>query len=174
MAKKIFLTVNRVITRIEETIVAIGVLTATFLIFYNVILRQFSTQSLTWAEELTRYIMIWVTFFGGNLCVQNNVHVKMDLLHIKLPKKAAKTLVSLTYLVCIAGCLFLAYTGYHLTVQIATLGQVSPSMPWLKMWVINISVPIFAVIGVKDYVWLLWLNIRSREEIVKEIGGASV
>ena len=169
--KQILWKINTLVTNMEKIIVGTGVLTATFLIFYNVILRQFSARSLAWAEELTRYIMIWVTFFGANLCIQNNVHVKMDLLHIKLPAKAAKWIVSLTYVICIIGCVFLALTGYTLTLQIARLGQISSSMPWLKMWLVNICSPIFAVIGMKDYTWLLVLNILDREKIIKETGG---
>ena len=73
--KQILWKINTLVTNMEKIIVGTGVLAATFLIFYNVILRQFSARSLAWAEELTRYIMIWVTFFGANLCIQNNVHV---------------------------------------------------------------------------------------------------
>lgn len=171
--KKAFLAVHRALDIAEKAIVGTGVLAASFIIFVNVVMRYGFSHSFAWAEELTRYIMFWVTFLGGNLCVQNNIHVKMDLLHVKLPKKAAKALVSFTYLVCIAGCVFLLGYGVQLTNQIFTLGQVATSMPWLKMWVVNLAIPIFAVIGIKDYLWLLILNIRSKDEIVKTLEGAS-
>jgi len=169
--KKCLKWIDDSITKIEKGIVAAGVLAASFIIFFNVISRSMLNHSFTWAEEMTRYIMVWVTFFGSNLCVQNNIHVKMDLLHVKLPHKAAKVLVSVSYFLCIAGCLFLTYFGWKLTMQIMSLGQVSTAMPWLKMWIVNIAIPIFGIIAIKDYCRLLIKNLISRDEIVKELGG---
>lgn len=157
------------ITCAEEYAVGIGVLATVVLIFIDVCMRHLTDQSLVWAEELVRYIIIWVTFLGGNLAVQRNVHVKMDIVHIKAPKKVAKAVVSITYVICIIGCLFLTYVGAKLTRQVLKLDQVSSAMPWFKMWIVNLCVPIFGVIGIKDYVWLLILNIRDKDEIVKEI-----
>lgn len=156
---------------LEKLIVGCGVLAATVIIFVNVVMRYGFLRSLMWAEELTRYIMIWVTFIGSSLCIKNNVHVKMDLLHVKLPFKIAKPLVCLVYLICIIGSLWLAQIGYQLTVQIAKLGQVSSAMSWLPMWVVNVCVPAFAVMAVKDYVILLVLNLRNKGVIIKETEG---
>lgn len=167
--KAIFLKIDEMITRLEENLVGMGVLTTVFVIFIDICMRHFASHSLVWAEELVRYIIIWVTFLGGNLAVQHNVHVKMDIVHLKAPKKVAKVIVSLTYVICIAGCLFLTVVGARLTTQVFRLGQVSSAMPWFKMWLVNLSVPIFGIIGIKDYIWLLILNIREKDEIVKEI-----
>lgn len=163
--------IDQAIDFLEKAVVGCGVLAATAIIFINVVMRYGFLQSLMWAEELTRYIMIWVTFIGSSLCIKNNVHVKMDLLHVKLPFSIAKPLVCVVYVICIAASLWLAQLGYQLTVQIARLGQVSAAMPWLPMWVVNVCVPIFAVLAVKDYAVLLVKNLCSKGIIVKETGG---
>lgn len=167
--KNVLAKVESFITRAEEYAVGIGVLATVVLIFIDICMRHLMDQSLVWAEELVRYIIIWVTFLGGNLAVQKNVHVKMDIIHIKAPKKVAKVVVSITYVICIIGCVFLTYVGAKLTGQVLKLGQVSSAMPWFKMWMVNLCVPIFGVIAIKDYVWLLILNIRDKDKIVKEI-----
>lgn len=167
--KNVFLKFNSFLTHIEEIAVGIGVLATVTIIFVDVCMRHFASQSLVWAEELVRYLVIWVTFLGGNLAIQKNVHVKMDMVHIKAPKKIAKAVVSITYVICIIGCAFLVFVGARLTGQVFKLGQVSSAMPWFRMWLVNLSVPIFGVIGMKDYIWLFVLNIREKDEIVKEI-----
>ena len=167
--KNVLVKVESLITHAEEYAAGIGVLATVALIFVDICMRHLADQSLVWAEELVRYIIIWVTFLGGNLAVQRNVHVKMDIVHIKAPKKIAKAVVSITYVICIIGCLFLTCVGAKLTSQVFKLGQVSSAMSWFKMWLVNLCVPIFGVIGIKDYVWLLILNIRDKDEIVKEI-----
>lgn len=167
--KHVFLKFDSLIRFIEEIVVGIGVLATVTIIFIDICMRHFTSQSLVWAEELVRYIVIWVTFLGGNLAIEKNVHVKMDIIHIKAPKKIAKAVVSITYIICIVGCAFLLYVGAKLTGQIFKLGQVSSAMPWFKMWLVNLSVPVFGIIGIKDYIQLLILNIRDQDEIVKEI-----
>lgn len=169
--KKFFSSINKALNGFENVIIATGVLSATFIIFMNVVMRHLFKSPIMWAEELTRYIMMWVTFIGASLCVRDNIHVKMDLLHIKLPYKAAKILVCATYVVCILISAFLAYTGFTLTLKIAALGQVSSAMQMIPMWIVNLCVPISCVLMIKNYVYLLTLNILTRGEIVKRIGG---
>ncbi len=168
---KILIKIDRALTELESTIVATGVFTTTFLIFINVVARYVFNNSLMWVEELVRYMMIWVTFLGADLCIKSNIHVKMDLLHIKLPEKAAKVLFCLTCLVCIFGCFYLTKYGYVLAGRVIKTNQVSTAMPWLKVWYVDLAIPVFGVLAMKDYLILLILNLIRKGEIVKTIGG---
>ena len=150
-----------------------GVISATLIIATNVLMRYVFDIGLIWAEESVRFIIIWVTFVGASLCIRNNIHVKVDVLHLKLPFKYEKMLICFIYLVCIVFCIFLAYTGGILTYRVFATGQFNTSMPWLRMWMVNLSIPVFGVLGTKDFIQLFVLNLIRKGEIVRTVGGGN-
>ena len=162
---------GRCFKKIEYGIVGTGILFMSFLIFINVMMRAILNDSLMWAEELTRYILIWVTCIGSDLCIRAGSHVRMDLLHIKLPPKAVKPLLCVTYVISIVACLLLTRAGIVLVRNVYMTGAFISSMPWLRTWVIDLAFPLFAILSVKDLTWLFVLNLTHKNETITAIGG---
>lgn len=50
------------------------------IIFTNVTLRYTTNFSITWAEEVARYMMIWMTFLGAGLVLRQGGHVAISTL----------------------------------------------------------------------------------------------
>jgi TRAP-type C4-dicarboxylate transport system permease small subunit len=59
------------------------------MVFGNVTLRLISDRSLLWAEEASRYLMIWLTFVGSGLVLRYGGHIGIDTLQDALPRYAA-------------------------------------------------------------------------------------
>ncbi len=51
------------------------------IVFVNVVLRYTTGDSIVWAEEVARHLMIWVTFLGAGLVLRFGGHVAIDALH---------------------------------------------------------------------------------------------
>ena len=51
------------------------------MVFANVVLRYTTGDSIVWAEEVSRHMMIWVTFLGSGLVLRFGGHVAIDNLH---------------------------------------------------------------------------------------------
>ena len=51
------------------------------LIFTNVSLRYLTNASIIWADEVARYMMIWMTFLGSGLVLRTGGHVAITNLH---------------------------------------------------------------------------------------------
>lgn len=66
--------------RIENIVMSSGLLIISAIVFSNVIARYFFQSSFNWSEELARYIIVWVTFFGISSCARYDTHVNVDLL----------------------------------------------------------------------------------------------
>ncbi|WP_336070320.1 TRAP transporter small permease [Nitratireductor rhodophyticola] len=45
------------------------------IVFANVSLRYLTNFSITWSEEVARYLMIWMTFIGAGLALRTGGHV---------------------------------------------------------------------------------------------------
>lgn len=62
------------------------------IVFANVVLRYTTGDSIVWAEEVARHMMIWVTFLGAGLVLRFGGHVAIDNLHRAVSTKNAQTI----------------------------------------------------------------------------------
>ncbi|ARU06832.1 C4-dicarboxylate ABC transporter permease [Comamonas serinivorans] len=68
------------------------------IVFANVVLRYTTGDSIVWAEEVARHMMIWVTFLGAGLVLRFGGHVAIDNLHRSVGARAARTVRGLIVL----------------------------------------------------------------------------
>jgi TRAP-type C4-dicarboxylate transport system permease small subunit len=59
------------------------------MVFTNVALRLLTDQSILWVEEVSRYLMIWLTFLGSGMVLRYGAHVAIETLAQSLPGAAA-------------------------------------------------------------------------------------
>lgn len=59
------------------------------IIFTNVALRYLTDQSLEWAEEVSRHMMIWLTFLGAGPVLRYGGHIAVENLQDALPPRGA-------------------------------------------------------------------------------------
>ena len=90
------------LNRIEKALVAINrwvlivlLLAMAIIIFSNVVLRYTSGDSIIWAEEVARHLMIWVAFLGAGLALRFGGHVAIDNLHRAVSTRMAQLLRTL-------------------------------------------------------------------------------
>lgn len=83
--ERLFVAANRV--------VLIAILAAmSLIVFANVALRYLTNDSLVWAEEVARHLMIWLTFVGVGMVMRAGGHIAIENLQDVLPAKAARVL----------------------------------------------------------------------------------
>jgi len=62
------------------------------IIFTNVVLRYTTSQSIEWAEEVARHMMIWLTFLGAGPVLRYGGHIAIENLQDALPPALARAL----------------------------------------------------------------------------------
>jgi TRAP-type C4-dicarboxylate transport system permease small subunit len=65
------------------------------IVFVNVVLRYTTGDSIYWAEEVARHLMVWVTFLGSGLVLRFGGHVAIDNLHQAVGPRWARGLRAL-------------------------------------------------------------------------------
>jgi TRAP-type transport system small permease protein len=60
------------------------------LVFGNVLLRYIFNTGITWSEEVSRYLFVWLTFIGAIGALKDNQHLGVDMLVKKLSPGARK------------------------------------------------------------------------------------
>ena len=66
--------------KFEEIVLVSSLVLNVIIIFMQVIMRYFFNTSLTWSEELSRYIFIWQVWLGSSIAFVDNQHIRVDLI----------------------------------------------------------------------------------------------
>ena len=76
--------------------VCIAQASALFLIVVVAVIGRYAFgRSLTWTEEVPRYLLIWISFLGAAACVARREHVGFDVLFNKLPDRVRRVVGAL-------------------------------------------------------------------------------
>ena len=118
------------------------------LVFSNVVLRYVFNSGLTWAEEFSRFLFVWVVFLGAIGALKENHHLGFSSLVEALPE----TLKKLCYVVSqglMLLCLWVLFDG-SFEMTILTTDTLSPAtgIPLAFMYGIGViaSVGMFLVV----------------------------
>lgn len=96
----------------------------------------------TWTEELARRLMQIIVFGGGGIAYRKSEMIGITLLVEHLPTFLKRACAFIVNLVILAFCLFLAYTGYKMCIQVGN--QLSPALR-LPKWPFYATIPFFGV-----------------------------
>lgn len=150
--------VFRVISKLEELVLAWGIIAMAALTVFNVASRSLFGVSLAYVEELSQFLIILITFVGLSYGASNGRHIRMTALYDQLPRRWRKGLM-----VVIAGStalllFLLAWYGVRYVLTVAELGTVSPALQ-VPFWVVYLAAPVGLVLAGIQYVLTVVRNL---------------
>ena len=107
--------------------------------FAAVFSRYVLNDSIIWAEELARYLFIWVAFLGSALALKNGAHIGLDLIISSLPP-TVKTVVEGLITILIGVFLAFVITASVTVVEI-TMGNTSSALG-IPMGMVYLAIPV--------------------------------
>lgn len=84
-------------------------------IFLQIIMRYVFNNSLTWSEELGRFIFQWLTWIGISLGARLGQHIKISILTDRLSYRLAHAFNILADLIVIVICVITLYYGIEIS-----------------------------------------------------------
>ena len=118
-------TIDRVLLRLNRWAVIAILAAMALMVFANVALRFLTDHSILWVEEVSRYLMIWLTFLGAGLVLRYGGHVGIDTLQSMLPRHAASIRAAI-FALLLAFFATMLWLGVHYAT--VTWGQTTPVM----------------------------------------------
>lgn len=131
--------------KFEERILAISLLVSLTIVFIQVIMRKVFNSSLSWSEELARYIFIWQCWLGVSLAFKTDSHIFISMLSDKIGGRGQKLLEAFGLLLTLIFCIFLVYQGFSLVSTMSERGTISSGMR-IPLTFIYACVPISCLI----------------------------
>jgi TRAP-type transport system small permease protein len=83
--------------QILKCIIAIFLAVMVVLVFGNVVLRYVFNSGITISEELSRWLMVWLTFLGAVVALREHAHLGVDTLVRALPASGKRICFILSY-----------------------------------------------------------------------------
>lgn len=116
------------------------------IVFTNVSLRYLTTYSIPWAEEVARYMMIWMTFIGAGLTLRYGGHVAIGNLMEALPPRAQRLLRAFIALCLLAFFALMVWIGYQYAMRMRFQLTPATRIPFSYIYA---AIPVgFALLGV--------------------------
>lgn len=118
----------KVIDRSACSLLWIVVLQMVFFSFIQVVLRYFFHTSITWGEELLRYEMVFITFFGASLAIERRAHISITVILDALPKSYAYYIELINIIAALVFSSVLFYYSSLLALKVKATGQLTPAL----------------------------------------------
>ncbi len=159
---------------LEEMLMVLMLAAMAVIMGIQVFSRYILGVSLSWSEEITRYLFIWSAFLSVSLCTRKCISIKIDQFIKFFPKRgeAAFKLVNLT-ISFIYFAYLIPYSFAYLKSTIAS-GQVSPACGIPMYFIQAAPLVCFSLTGIRLIQrWIINLEIVMKKEY-KEMGEGSL
>lgn len=137
------------VRRVLQLAMALMLLAMVAMVFANVVLRYGFNRGLTVAEELSRWLFVWLVFLGAALAVGQRAHMGVDLLVARLPLTLQRAAGVLGHLLMLAMTGLLLVGAWQQT--LINWETTAPVTGWSQGWLYASGV----VFGLLAGSWLL-------------------
>ena len=104
-------TFERAFVAINRWILILLLAAMSVIVFTNVVMRYTTHESLEWAEEVSRHMMIWLTFLGAGLVLRYGGHIAVENLQDALPRRGGVVMRAVVAVLLLAFFGFMVWYG---------------------------------------------------------------
>lgn len=134
---------DRALCQVNRGVLVVLLAAMAALVAANVFLRYALNHSFPWVEELTRYMMIWLTFLGAGPALRVGGHIAVESLPEALPTPAARVLRAMLALTVAGTLVVMVWLGW--AYADFAWEQESPVLTW-SLGKIYLALPIGAAL----------------------------
>lgn len=151
--------IEKALVRFNEVLIGLMMIVMFVLVFTNVVTRYCFGFSIATAEEVSTFLMIWVTYLGAGLALREGRHASIDILQDMLGERARLVLRTVLGLLLIVFFALLVWYGArfaHFGMRSETIAtQIPKGIPYL-------GIPIGAALFIAHLVFVFrqWLERR--------------
>lgn len=104
------------IKHISEILLVIGLAGMAIMVFGNVVLRYVFSSGITFSEEVSRFLFVWITFLGAVLVFAEGGHIAMGTVLHRLPVWLQRACIAFSGVLMLGCCVLMVQGGWHQTV----------------------------------------------------------
>jgi TRAP-type C4-dicarboxylate transport system permease small subunit len=122
--------------------------------FTQVVLRYGFGRPLTWSEEISRYLFVWVVFVGAGVAARHGSHIVLDFLVARLPAGIRRWVGVIMTALCF-GMLLLIFVWQGWILTTVSMRQDSPATG-LPVGYATLAIPVGGLLTAINLVRAAW------------------
>ena len=130
-----------IIGMIERGFISICMFGMLILILIATFARVSGSASITWGEELARYLMIWLAMIAVSIGFKNDAHLGLSFFLDRLRGKLKAIILAIRAVIILAFLIIVIYQGIQVVLMQASNIQYSPSLR-IPMYFMYVSIPV--------------------------------
>ncbi|KGR77623.1 TRAP transporter small permease [Ureibacillus manganicus] len=130
-------------------------------VFLQVLARLFKISNVTWTEELSRFLFVWLIFIGAFTMIRRGMNIRFDLVEDVLPTKVWKITFTIGNICSLLFLVVIAFYGSQLAIMNMT--QLSPVMQ-IPMGLVYAALPVGAILMIAAQIELYFKLMKNRGE----------
>ncbi len=116
------------IDNFEENVLILLLFVSLVIVFLQVVMRYVFQNSLSWSEELARYLFIWLTWLSTGYAVRQKRHLRIEMVGDLLSERGKIMLDIVAMTLWCAFTIFLVVKGGGIAAAIWRRGQVTAAL----------------------------------------------
>lgn len=144
----------------EESLVVLMMAAMSVIIGLQIFMRYVMGASLSWSEELSRYLFIWATYLGVAYGVRKDAHIRVSMVTELMSRRNAAYIRILTHVIFGAFAVFVMYQGWIMVEKTFRFGQKSASLG-IPMGFVYLAPLTGFAFTILRLVQAIWLDLRA-------------
>lgn len=158
----IFKSFDKVIRKIEEYILAWGIIAISLITIFNVISRFIFNYSLVYTYDISKCLIIIITFIGIGYAVRQGRHIRMTAIYDLLNERYRKILIIFISMITALIMLYLCYLSIQYYMDVKETGKLMTALRiplhWIYIWI-----PFGFFIAFIEYILAVYMNLIKKD-----------
>jgi TRAP-type C4-dicarboxylate transport system permease small subunit len=107
----------RIVGQVEDAVLATLIVLTILVIVTQIISRYVLNSSLPWPDEVSRILLVWITFLGTAAVMKRSGHMGLEFLAERLGPRWGMLVEAVSSLAVIAFAVIVVIAGWEMTVQ---------------------------------------------------------
>lgn len=161
--------INWINENLEEVLMVGILIVMTLIMGIQVFSRYVLGASLSWSEEITRYLFIWEGFISVSYCTKKCISIKIEQFVSMFPKRGRAMFKLINHTFELILFLYLIPFAYHYMMSAVISGQTSPACQLPMYYVQAAPLCSFVLVAIRIVQrWFAELRIvRGKEQMTK-------
>lgn len=156
--------------KLEEWLLIISTIVIVLLVFLQVLARYVFDMSVGWSAELSRYLLIWITWVSTSYAIRKREHIRISVVVERLSVPIQKVIEIIVIFLWGIFATVMAIVGTQIVMNIQLMGQKTSTLG-LPMWVIYVIIPLGGILMLLRLIQQLFFVITDRTEFTQKHGG---
>lgn len=131
--------------KLEEWLLIISFIFIILLVFLQVLSRYALNIPVGWTAELSRYLLIWITWISASYAIRKREHIRITMLVDRFSPKGKKITELFVTIVWAMFAFVMAIVGTEVVLILKDFGEQTSTLK-MPMWIVYLIIPIGGIL----------------------------